>query len=205
MDLPIAKSLQEVRDGVLVWEAFSPHHKVELTSSAIVADGNLYVFDPIPLMEELLRSLKATGLPRAVILTNENHFRNSEDLRNRWKIPVLAGHGAEFEGQPTTWLMPGEDLYDGFRVFRLEGGAGGELAFFHPDSKTLIVGDVLFNLPGHGFGVLPDRYCTDRPKLLQQLRKLLTLDFDLLVMAHGQPIKDDPAARIKELLDGVAA
>lgn len=205
MDLPIAKSLQEVRDGVLVWEAFSPHHKVELTSSAIVVDGNLYVFDPIPLMEEPLRSLEAKGRPRAVILTNENHFRNSDDLRIRWKIPVLAGHGANFEGQPTNWLRPGEDSYDGFRLFRLEGGAGGELAFFHPHLRTLIVGDVLFNLPGHGFGVLPGRYCTDRPKLLQQLRKLPTLDFDLLLMAHGQPIKDDPAARIEELLDGVAA
>lgn len=205
MEMPVAKSLEMVREGVLTWQAFSPHHKVELTSSAIVVNGDLYAFDPIPLTEELLVSLEANGHPKAVILTNENHLRGSEDLARRWKVPILVSDAAKLDGASANRIRPGQETFDGFRMIRLEGGAGGELAFIQPEKRVLILGDALFNLPGHGFDILPERYCTNRPQLISNLRELLNLDFDLLVMAHGEAIATDPAGRIRELLARVAS
>ena len=205
MDMPTATSLQLIRDGVLTWQAFSPHHKVELTSSAIVVNGGLYVFDPIPLSEELMVSLENQGRPNAVIVTNENHLRSSETLARRWTIPIVASHAARFDGVPVVPLHLGQWAFDSFEIIELDGGAAGELAFIQRDKRVLILGDALFNLPGHGFDVLPERYCTNRPRLISRLRELAKLDFDLLIMAHGQPVADDPAGRVKELLERVAA
>ena len=205
MDTPVATSLQLIRDGVFTWQAFSPHHKVELTSSAIVVNGDLYVFDPIPLTEELMQSLEVQGCPKAVILTNENHLRNSEGFARRWKIPVVASDAARVDGVPMVPIRSGQSMCDSFQVIELGGGAGGELAFIQHEKRVVILGDALFNLPTHGFDILPERYCTSRPRLISHLRDLAKLDFDLLLMAHGQPIGDDPAGRIKELLERVAA
>ena len=205
MDTPTATSLQLIRDGVLTWQAFSPHHKVELTSSAIVLNGHLYVFDPIPLSEELMPALESHGRPKAVIATNENHLRSSETLARRWSIPIVASDAARFGGVPVVPLHLGESAFDSFEIIELDGGAAGELAFFARDTRVLIVGDALFNLPGYGFDILPGRYCTNRARLISRLRELAKLDFDLLLMAHGQPVDDDPAGRIKELLERVAA
>jgi len=190
---------------VFTWQAFSPHHKVELTSSAIVVNEDLYVFDPIRLTEELMQSLEVHGCPKAVILTNENHLRNSEEVVERWKIPVFASGEARFDGVAVVPLRPGQSMCDSFQVIELGGGATGELALIQPEKRVVILGDALFNLPAHGFDILPERYCTNRPRLISRLQELAKQDFDLLLMAHGQPIGDDPAGRIKELLERDAA
>ncbi len=205
MDTPVATSLQLIRDGVFTWQAFSPHHKVELTSSAILVNGDLYVFDPIPLTEELMQLLEGHGCPKAVILTNENHLRNSDGFARRWKIPVVASDEAKLDGVPMVSIRLGQSICDSFQIIELGGGAGAELAFIHHEKRVVILGDALFNLPAHGFDILPERYCTNRPRLISRLRDLAELDFDLLLMSHGQPVEDDPAGRIKELLERVAA
>lgn len=205
MNLPVAKELRLVRDGVMVWEAFSPHHKVELSSSAVVIEGQTYVFDPIPLAEDALCALEKRGFPRAILLTNENHLRHAEVLQQRWMVPIVASEGARISGASISRLAPGQDSFDEFQVIHLSGGAGGELAFFHAGKRLLVLGDAVFNLPVHGFNVLLDRYCENRPLLINRLKSLVALDFDLLLMAHGKPIEGNPREQIHELLHGVAA
>ena len=44
-----ATEFQTVADGVFVWSCYSEQNKVELTSTAVLHKGYIYVFDPIPL------------------------------------------------------------------------------------------------------------------------------------------------------------
>lgn len=81
-----------------------------------------------------------------------------------------------------------------------------EVVFYHRDSKTLIVTDLLFNL--RNLKSLPEKLvyglmgtfnnpavsrlvkllAKDRKALKKSLKKMLELDFDRLVMAHGEII-----------------
>ena len=94
-----------------------------------------------------------------------------------------------------------------------------EHAFYHRPSKTLIVADLLFNLAPdsgwwtHGFmraaaGIreYPGmsrlfRYCIkDRAAFVKSMRTIAALDFEKIVVAHGNPIVDNAKPTFLELL-----
>ena len=85
-----------------------------------------------------------------------------------------------------------------------------ERVFFHRPSKTLIVADLLFNLPPEvgkwtlgfmramaGMRGYPGmsrlfRLCIkDRSAFVASMREIAALDFERIVVAHGEPIVDD--------------
>ncbi|MEM1221307.1 MAG: hypothetical protein AAGH40_00980 [Verrucomicrobiota bacterium] len=86
-----------------------------------------------------------------------------------------------------------------------------EWVCYHPESKTLVVADLLFNckpddLVGKAFFALAGirgwpgngrlfRICVrDRKALETSIQKILAWDFDRLIVAHGDPIEDDAKA-----------
>ena len=71
----MASEVFEIVPGVYRWECFSPEHKVELTSHAVLVEGKLYIFDPIELTAEAKQRLLAGQQVEAIVLTNENHER----------------------------------------------------------------------------------------------------------------------------------
>ena len=50
----------------------------------------------------------------------------------------------------------------------------------------LVIGDAVTNLDG--LQILPEKYCADLPLLLNSLRALRALQFDIACFAHGLPI-----------------
>jgi glyoxylase-like metal-dependent hydrolase (beta-lactamase superfamily II) len=200
MNTTSAECCRRIAEGVYVWSSFSPEHRVELTSAAIIHGKNLYVFDPIPLAEPALRQLEQRGRPRAIFLTNENHERDALALKQRWDVPVLTSDGSRLDVPELRRFDVGETDWDGWKLIPLPGGAGGETGFYLAEKRLLIVGDAVFNLPGHGFSILLDRYCEDPALLRQSLRHLLNLDVECLVMSHGEPILAAPMSRLHDLL-----
>jgi hypothetical protein len=63
---------------------------------------------------------------------------------------------------------------------------------------VLVIGDALTNLGG--LQVLPDKYCGNPALLLESLRVLRTLKFDIACFAHGLPIVGNARQRIAEIL-----
>ena len=85
-----------------------------------------------------------------------------------------------------------------------------EHAFYHPESKTLVIADLLFNLPDSvgaftlGFlGLISGIQkhpgnsrmfrlaIKDRNAFEQSLQQILALDFQQIIVAHGEPITTD--------------
>jgi hypothetical protein len=64
----------------------------------------------------------------------------------------------------------------------------------------LVVGDALIHLAPHGLMPLPDKYCTDPALLRKSLATLLSLPIRRIFFAHGDPILQDGAERIRKLL-----
>jgi glyoxylase-like metal-dependent hydrolase (beta-lactamase superfamily II) len=88
----------------------------------------------------------------------------------------------------------------GFTQIPMTGAGEGETAYFHPESKTLVVGDALINLPPHGLTLLPDKYCTDPVQLHQSVRLLSQLPIERIFFAHGAPIVHSGLSQLSTLL-----
>ena len=88
----------------------------------------------------------------------------------------------------------------GFEKIPLPGAGEKETAYFHPESKTLVVGDALINLPPYGLTLLPDKYCTDPVQLRQTVRRLSQLPIERIFFAHGAPIVHSGTSQLSPLL-----
>jgi len=119
--------------------------------------------------------------PVVIVQTNANHDRFAKEM---------AGlvHGKI------------ESELPGFEKVPLPGAGEGETGYFHPETRTLVLGDALINLAPHGLALLPDKYCTDPAKLRESLRLLARMPVERIFFAHGAPIVHDGASRIRELI-----
>lgn len=201
----IAEKFEKALSGVFRWEAYSPSHKVELTSHAVAVEGKIYFFDPILLLSGRLEEIAKHGEPAAVILTNTNHSRSCREVASRWRIGVwmqsiedIEGIAADF---PIRLIEPAQPLWRHWKVHPLPGGAPGETAFFLPSKSLMVFGDAIVNLVGRGLEMLPDKYCQDAAKLRENLRQLVQIPFDNAIMAHGVPLIGQASEKIRKMLD----
>ncbi len=79
------------------------------------------------------------------------------------------------------------------RAIGIGGICADETALFAPAHRAIAVADGLVRIPGDGpLGFVPDSLMHDPPRtrarLLEAYRGLLDLDFDTLLLAHGDPI-----------------
>lgn len=189
--------LPEVLPGVFRWSAYSPAHKVELTSHAVWDGTRCVVFDPIPLPEG---TVIPGRWPDRIVLTNENHGRDAAAWCARFKIDAWASSEADLDldlPDLRRWDDSAGPL-EGWDLIRLPGGPGGETAFHFPARSLVVFGDAVVHLPGRGLELLPDKYCQDPARLRASLRQLPT--FENAVFAHGDPLLGNASTRIAELL-----
>lgn len=201
MAMEEAQNFEEVFPGVFRWEAFSPEHKVELTSHAVVLHRRIFCFDPICLTAGKLAALETRGRPEAIILTNGNHERYAANWSARWKVPIWAAETAGLR-MAGLKLLPrgGASWKEAWELLSLEGGGPGETAFFCAELSLLVVGDAIVNLPYRGLEILPAKYCVNRSVLEANLKKVATYGFDKLCVAHGQSIQHGASGSLQALL-----
>ena len=195
-----APSFQEIQPGLFRWELFSPEHKVELSSHAILVEGRLFCFDPIPLADEPFAQLSARGRPTAIFLTNENHERDCIAWRERWQTPVWAAADAALTVEDVIRFQPGRREWREFDLHFLNGGAGGEVAFRFGPRSLLIFGDAVVNLPSRKLELLPSKYCRDPLELRRGLAELVREPFQHMTMAHGMPVLGEASDKLAKLL-----
>ena len=164
-------------DGFFTWHAYDPSCKAELWSTGFTGAKGTVLFDPIDWPKES----PPPASPVEIIRTNGNHDRNCDALRSLWRGKITK-----------------EPL--GFSAVPLPGAGEGETAYFHNSTGTLVVGDALINLAPHGLMLLPDKYCTDPALLRKSLGAFAGLPIQRIFFAHGDPILQDGAERIKKLL-----
>lgn len=175
--------LRRVCAGLWHWQAYDPTVKCDLSACAVETPEGVFLVDPFPFAEPL------PFRPAAVFVTNGNHARAAEAVRQQFGIPIFAPAEAEIPNSQRSTL--GSPL-------AVPGAGPGEVAYLF--GKTLCLGDAVINLETHGFALLPEKYRTPPGNLRDSLRKLLSLDFDILTFAHGAPITENAHARLTQLI-----
>lgn len=188
---------------------------------------SLWIHSPIPIDDTLAASLAKLG--RVAYLVAPNRFHNLflgaasarypearvfAAPRLQEKKPSLRIDEVLTEAPPAAWG-------GAFDVRLIEGvPMVSEVVFVHHASRTLIVSDLLFNIEkpeGLGSKLVYALMGTngklalsrewpliarDRAALRGSLHAMAALDFDRLIMAHGEVVAEEAKARVRVALRG---
>jgi hypothetical protein len=195
LELASHRPIREVLPGIHHWTAIHP--KTRLPVGSYYIEPARVVIDPM-VPREGLEWFEQRETPTQILLTNRHHLRHSERYAEAFGCPIRCSEVGlhQFEhGPPVEGFAFGEELAPGITAHQL--GAicpddtalhlripdGGALAF--ADGLTRPRGGRLTFMPGFLMGDDPARV---RTGLRESLRRLLDLDFDNLLFAHGEPL-----------------
>jgi hypothetical protein len=184
--------MREISPGLWHWTARHPNIGKEVSSYYLVQERVL--LDPL-LPPEGVESF-ADSPPEHILLTNRHHARDSFRLQETYgcEVHCISNGCYELEGRgPVTPFEFGDELPGGVRVHEVGAICPDETALHIPAHRALACADGVVRWEGvEGLAFVPDQLMDDPPRtragLAAAYRRLLELDFDLLLLAHGDPV-----------------
>ena len=195
--------MREIVPGIFTWSRFSEPHGYDFNGYLVRhADGNLCI-DPVLPDESDLEAIARMGVVK-ILLTNRNHSRASNAIRERTRAPVLihpddAAH-ARAQGTPIDGALASSERIGPLTVVAAPGKSPGEVVLHWPERRLLFVGDAVIGNPPGQCALLREKVMDDPPQLRRSIIALLGLDFDALLFGDGTPILRDAKARLTELV-----
>jgi len=184
--------MDEIGPGIHHWTAVHPRIQIEVSSYYIEPSKSL--LDPL-LPSEGIEWFRSRPTPEWIVLTNRHHYRQSDRFQAEFGCPVLCSEKGlhEFEdGREVDGFAFGESLADGITALEV-GAICPDEAALHVElgDGYLAVADGIVNYDEPRF--VPDNLIGDDPERVKEglrasYRRLLDLDFDGLLFAHGNPI-----------------
>jgi hypothetical protein len=195
--------VREIVPGLYHWSAF--HRPINaMVSSYYVAPARLAIDPKIP--EQGLDAMP--GRPEQIVLTIGLHDRDAAAFSDAFDAPIrvpepgLKRLGDSFEAEA---YVDGEELAPDVRAIAIDAIAPDEFALHIGVAEgALAFADGLVNYRGLGF--VPDSLLGEDPEsvkrgLREAFRGLLSLEFDHLLFAHGDPIVGGGKAALRAFVD----
>ena len=178
-------------DDMYCWSIFNEVRQIDFNGHLWIRDGGNVLIDPVPMSEEDLRQFDELGGARWIVITNCDHEREAAFFKERTGAEVVA-HAADADAMEVAvdrTVKDGVEIVAGLRVVHLQHGKSpGELALYWPRYKLLLAGDLVVGAPVGKFSLLMDEKLADPPQAALELRKLLRLDFDAILVGDGHSI-----------------
>ena len=186
--------MQEIVPGVWHWTARHPRIGIEVSSYFLPAER--VVIDPIA-PPDGLDWFDELGAPTDVLLTNRHHYRSSAELAERFGATVRCVreglHEFEDGARHVEPFDVGDELPGGIVVHAVGAICPDETALHITVRRALAVADGAVRFDADGpLMFVPDQFMSEpeatKEGLRESYRRLATLDFDHLLLAHGSPI-----------------
>ena len=192
-----------------------------------LTNGSIWIESPIPVSSDTLQSITEMGPVRYLVANTPRHVWRLDDAHTLFPdaqlwVPrqthmTLQQGDLQFTGTLTD--TPPPDWADDFEQLVFKGSSQlPEVLFFHKRSGTVIIGDIIqnnrkvegsrytnlmFRLAGVSYpngGVARDIRLSFRKRDLarESLEKLLSWDFDKLIIAHGACVESDAKSYVEE-------
>ena len=185
--------MQEIAPGLWHWSVRHEHIGIDVSSYYLQRER--VVIDPM-IPPAGPRWFDDHGEPAHALLTNRHHDRHAWRLHQLFGTTVHCVRSGlhELEGRgPVESFDFGDELPGGVLVYEVDAICPDETALYIPSQRALACADGVVNMRADGaLGFVPDRLMDDPEQTKERLRaayrKLLELDFELLLLAHGQPV-----------------
>jgi hypothetical protein len=184
--------VEEIVPGVWHWAAPHPRIKIPVHSYYVAAEGTL--IDPIAPAEGL-DWFAAHGPPSQILLTNRHHYRSSGAFSERFDASVRCVREGMHEfvhGEPVQPFDFGDQLPGDIVAHEVDAICPDETALYLRGYRALAIADGAVRLEENGpLAFVPDSLMDEPEQTKQGLReayrRLAELDFDHLLLAHGEP------------------
>ena len=197
--------MQEISPGLWHWTARHEHIGVDVSSYYL--ESERVVIDPM-VPSEGLEWFKRHGTPEHVLLTNRHHDRHSWQLHDAFGCTVhcIRNGVYEIEGRgPVEAFDFGDELPGGAIAYEVDAICPDETALHIPAHNALACADGVMHY-GESLGFVPDQYMDDPEQTKRGLRdayaRLLELEFDVLLVAHGTPVVGGAKEALREFAAG---
>lgn len=204
--------MREVLPGVFHWTTLHPRIRIPVSSYWLDEGGVL--IDPLVPGEGGIQWFAARpNPPSAVLLSNRHHYRDSGRFVEAFGCSVhcnRAGLHEFIEGEVVAGFAPGDVLPGGVVACEVGGICPDDSALYLPSRRAVAFADGLVRGGPHGQegppGFVPDGLMDDPPAtkraLLAAFARLLDeLDFEHVLLAHGDPLIGDGRRLLRELVD----
>jgi len=184
--------VEEIARGIWHWTALHPRIKIRVSSYYLAAERVL--IDPI-VPDEGLDWFAEHGPPEHVLLTNRHHYRSSAEFAERYGVTVHCVREGMHEFTHGERVEPfdfGDALPGGVVAYAVGAICPDETALHIPARDALALADGAVRWEAGGpLAFVPDDLM-DEPELTKEglrasYRRLAQLDFEHLLLAHGEP------------------
>jgi|SRR5947209_1541157 len=201
--------MQQIAPGLWHWTARHAHIGMDVSSYYL--ERERVVIDPM-LPPEGLDWFERHSVPEHVLLSNRHHDRHGWKLKERFGCAVhcIANGMYEIEGRGEAQTFEfGDELPGGVTVHEVDAICPDETALYIPAHRALACADGVMRFsPDAPLGFVPDRYMDDpeetKAALREAYRGLLELDFDTLLLAHGEPVVAGGKEALRRFADGAS-
>lgn len=198
--------MREIAPGLWHWTASHPSHGMEVSSYYLHAER---VAIDVLLPPEGLGFFEGAE-PAHVLLTNRHHDRDAWRLHAAFgtEVHCIANGIHELEARgPVSAFHFGDELPGEITAHEVGAICPDETALYIPAHRALAVADGVVRWPGvDGLTFVPDSLMDDPSETKRALRaayrRLLDLDFELLLLAHGDPVLGDAHRELQAFAEG---
>ena len=197
--------MNEIVAGIVHWTARHPNIGADVSSYYLVDERVL--IDPMEPAEGL-DWFRENGPPEHVLLSNRHHYRDSAKFTEAFGATVHASRPGmpEFsDDQPVEPFDFGAGLPGGVTAHEAGAICPDDTALHIPALGTLSVADGVINYGSLGF--VPEEHLGDDPEatkraIRESYARMLELDFDNLLVAHGDPVVGGAKEALREFAEG---
>jgi hypothetical protein len=185
--------MREIAPGLWHWTARHDHIGGDVSSYYL--DGERVLIDPM-LPRDGLEWFEQRGAPEHVLMTNRHHDRHAWRFREAFgcEVHCIRNGLHELEGRGRADPFDfGDELPGGIVVYEVDAICPDETALHIPAHRALACADGVVRWSAEGeLAFVPDGFMDEAEQtkagLTSAYGKLLELDFDLLLLAHGEPL-----------------
>ena len=185
--------MREISPGLWHWTA--RHERIGSQVGSHYLSEERVLIDPM-IPAEGLDWFTEHGKPEHIVLSNRHHDRHSWQLREAYGCTVhcIRNGTYELEGRgPVEAFDFGDELPGGVHVYEIDAICPDETGLHIPHHRALACADGVVGRPAPvGLTFVPDGLMDAPERTKKELRdayrRLLDLDFDVLLLAHGDSV-----------------
>jgi hypothetical protein len=201
--------VQEILPGIHHWTAFHERIRQPVSSYYVAPAGALV--DPMVPEEGVDWFEGLDQRPQLILLTNRHHYRHSDRFVEAFGCRVRCSRRGlhEFERGPDVEGFDfGDEVAPGITAVEVDAICPDDTALHIAlGDGAVAFADGLIRPDGGPLGFVPDQYMDDPPAtkrgLMDSFRGLLELDFDNLLLAHGEPLIGGGKAALRDFSESV--
>jgi hypothetical protein len=197
--------MNEIVPGVMHWKAHHPNIGADVSCYYLLDER--VAIDPMEPADGL-DWFRENGPPEHVLLSNRHHYRHAGKFAEAFGCAVHASRPGMHEfgaDQPVEPFDFGDELPGGVKAYEAGAICPDDTVFHVPAHAALSVADGVINYGGLGF--VPEEHLGDDVEAVKRAIRdsyapLLDLEFDNLLVAHGEPIVGGARAALREFTEG---